>query len=68
MFVDAYLRLGATENDSLMALKVLPDNAGFENTTEYEITLSIFGYEHLKSHEGVVDRPKLGAKVSIYRK
>ncbi len=67
-FVDAYLMLGATENDSLMGLKVLPKGADFEGITGYEITLSTPGYEHLKMHGGVIDRPKLGTKISIYEK
>ncbi len=67
-FVDAYLMLGTTENDSLMGLKVLPEGADFEGTTGYEITLSIPCYKHLKRHGRIVDRPKLGTKISIYEK
>ncbi len=67
-FVDVYLKVGPTKSSSLMSLKVLPDGTDFERTTGYEIILSVFGYGHLRDNGSIVDRPKLGTKVSIYKK
>lgn len=66
-FVDISLKVENMKGDELMGLKIIPDGADFESTEGYEITISAIGYEYLREG-GIVDRPKLGTKVSIYKK
>ncbi len=67
-FVSISLQIGDTSNEEFMKLKCLPKDCDFENTKEYEITLSNLGYSYLKERNGVIDRPGYGTKVSIRRK
>lgn len=55
-------------NEPYMKLEILPKGADFESTTTYRITLSYSSYLMIKDGSGVVDRPIMGTKVSIYKK
>lgn len=61
------LLVGDTGDEILMKLEILPEGTDFENTTSYKITLSENSYLFLIDGYGVIDRPIIGTKISIYK-
>ena len=59
------LLVGNVDDEPYMKLEIIPEGTDFESTTAYKITLSKSSYSMVKYGNGIVDRPKLGTKISI---